>query len=404
MTDITIAIPARNASATVARAIRSALSQGDCPILLVNDWSDDDTERIARSEAGSRLTVVSPPEHRTVGLARQTGLLAVETPYLVWLDADDELLPGRVARMRQAFRQDAADIVCDGVEMIDGSTGRRMHVASIPPFLDRTAPLTRQFERNYLPGVSMIGLCVAFARSVGYDGDLHGGEDSDFLLRCAFKTPRVRLLPDTGYRMYAYPTSLSRGIEAQHAGVRRSLEKYRYEDVRQLFEDTGYPPAIARWSLVSMAVFRDDFARALLFLDEIEAASADPALVIEPDGPSPYQEGWRLAFHRGTLELLVGRNESAGVHLETAERMRPTAEGANNLGVAHARTGRMQDAAAQFALSLDRFAGFLDARLNLEGRQPLRITTHPLRRHRIRDDYVPANATPGAAGSAPPSG
>lgn len=93
-TDVTVLIAARNAEATIRRAIRSVRTQSSGPIILVDDFSEDETVKLARLESATNLTVVRPPHHGALGFTRQCGLNAIETPLTLLLDADDALLPG----------------------------------------------------------------------------------------------------------------------------------------------------------------------------------------------------------------------------------------------------------------------------------------------------------------------
>ena len=103
-------IAARNAAATIERAMESAVAQDGCSIVLVDDFSTDDTVALAKEIGGTRLGVVRPARHQSLGLTRQAGLDAVTTPFGVWLDSDDELLPGRVARLIGALESDQARV------------------------------------------------------------------------------------------------------------------------------------------------------------------------------------------------------------------------------------------------------------------------------------------------------
>ncbi len=115
--------------------------------------------------------------------------------------------------------------------------------------------------------------------------------------------------------------------------------------------------------------------------------------MLEPGGPWPFSEGWRRAFQRGTILLMMGgRDAEAEAALRDAERIDGTAEGANNLGVALARTGRAREADGQFALAESRVDGYYDARVNAASRWPVRITRHPLRRIASRNDYAATTA------------
>lgn len=383
----TIVVVARNAAGTIQRAARSAVAQGDHPILLVDDHSSDDTAALARATAGTRLTVVSPPEHRTLGFTRQTGLLAIATPYAVWLDADDELLPGRVDRLVAALEKQGAAVTSDGVELMDGESGRLIRVAPIPSFL-RSAPIpVRLFERNVLPGPGVVGMRTDAARRIGYDVELDGAEDVDFLLRAVASGARFALLSEIGYRAFNYPGSHSRQMEQQRRMYRAALAKHSYESVRLLYEKAGHDARITAWGLAAMATFREDYARALQFVDEAWAMSRDGAETLEPDGPWPFPEAWRAAFHRGTLLLLLDRPADAAACLHDAEEVRPSAEGANNLGVAIARLGGHATARSCFHVALSRFPDLLDARLNLAAAMPDRVTALPLRTQPARRDY-----------------
>jgi tetratricopeptide (TPR) repeat protein len=192
--------------------------------------------------------------------------------------------------------------------------------------------------------------------------------------------------------MHAYPSSLSRNLERQRAALALVLRKHRYDDVRRAYLDAGYSGRLASWALVMLAQFRGETGRALAFLEEASPADADGAEVLEADGPWPYTEGWRRAFHRGTLLLQEGKSRMAVEELARAEHLSPTAEGANNLGVALARLGSVREALAAFSRAQARFPGYVDASLNLGAESPASITTHPLRRAASRSEYGPSPA------------
>jgi tetratricopeptide (TPR) repeat protein len=131
-------------------------------------------------------------------------------------------------------------------------------------------------------------------------------------------------------------------------------------------------------------------------LNEAAALVEDPEEILEPDGPVPYTEGWRVCFHRGTLSLLLGRTAHSATMLEEAMDLCPSAEVANNLGVAHWRLGDRLHARSLFETALRMFPEFADARVNLDSREPTRVTTHPLRVHAYRRDYEDSHCLVGA--------
>jgi glycosyltransferase involved in cell wall biosynthesis len=383
----TIVIAARNASSTIERAIRSAAAQQKYPILLVDDFSTDDTVAVALKTLNGRLKVVRPSHHQSLGLARQTGLDAITTPFGVWLDSDDELLPGRVERLLATLNREEGDLASDAIELYDGGSSSFLRHLKIPEFLKGRRLLARLFERNYLHGVGFFAFRCEFARSIGYDPELNGAEDMDFALRSVAAGARFCLLDEPGYRQYAYPNSMSRRRENQLEMYRLCLLKHDYDTVQRLFHQDGYDARISAWGLASMALFRRDFEKALVYVAAAESLIKDPGEILEPYGPCPMPEIWRLSFFRGSAMLKLGLWDDAEIWLEQAEGIEATAEGANNLGVARAGKGKLSEARELFTRSLDRFPEYSDALANLSSDTPSRITLHSLRKESSRNDY-----------------
>lgn len=384
---LTILLTVRNAANTIERALFSCMSE-TANILLVDDHCKDDTVGKAKHIAGRKLRVVSSPAPGGLPIARQTGLDAVKTPYAAWLDADDEWILGRADRIIAALDK-GYDIVTDTIDLYDGVTEKFLRHLRVPGFIQNPFGHFRLFERNYLPGDTQVGFRVDTFRSAGgYDANLFASESYDLLLRAIANRATLFHLKESGYRMYAYPKSVSRNLPGIRAATATSLRKYPYEDVRLLCQASSYSSRIISWILVSMAIFREEFDVALDFLEDASPINSDPMAIIDSDGPVPLPEGWRRSFTEGTLKLLMGEhNQAATMALERAESLMSTAEGANNLGVAYRRLEKPAHAGELFAKALDRFPGYLDAQLNLNEEDGCHITTHPLRRQASRSEY-----------------
>jgi glycosyltransferase involved in cell wall biosynthesis len=390
---MTILIAARNAAATIERAVRSAAADPVVSIIVIDDHSTDDTVLCARRAGGAHLRVISAPDPGGVAVARQAGLDAVDTEFAAWLDADDEWVAGREARLSSRLA-DGFDVAIDAIDLYDGPSGAPLRQLTAPSFLRVPGGAVRLFERNFLPGDTQVAFRVpVFREAGGYDPAIAGPESLDILLRAIRRGATFTFDDEVGYRMYAYPGSLSRDIARQSTAIAAALAKHDYADVRDLYRRSGHSDRVTNWALVSLALFRKDPASALEFLEAASPATADPADVLEPAGPWPFSEGWRRAFQRGTIFLMMGGLDvEAEAALRDAERIEGTAEGANNLGVALARMGRRREADDQFALAESRVDGYYDARVNATSRWPARITGHPLRRIASRNDYAATTA------------
>jgi len=95
---ISILIPCHNAEGSVARAIESALAQNDvsCEVIVLDDGSTDGTWQMLQQFA-SRVALHQRAQ-AGAQRARNELLAFAQGEWIQYLDADDELLPGKLAR------------------------------------------------------------------------------------------------------------------------------------------------------------------------------------------------------------------------------------------------------------------------------------------------------------------
>jgi len=94
---VTVLMPAYNAGKYIAEAIRSVLEQSftDFELLIVNDGSTDDTEKIVRSFKDVRIVLISQ-DNKGIASALNFGLSHARAPYIARFDADDICNPERL--------------------------------------------------------------------------------------------------------------------------------------------------------------------------------------------------------------------------------------------------------------------------------------------------------------------
>ncbi len=105
-------MPAHNAQRTLERAVGSVLAQEniDLDVIIVDDASTDDTASIAGDLASDpRVSVVHRRDNAGPSGARNDGLRRAQAPLVLFLDADDELLPGALETL--AAPLDVSDAV-----------------------------------------------------------------------------------------------------------------------------------------------------------------------------------------------------------------------------------------------------------------------------------------------------
>lgn len=96
MTMLSVVVPSYNREAFLPRCLSSLLTQ-DHPqfeVIVVDDASTDGSAACLQAIDDPRLKVLRHAGNRGVGAARNTGVSAARGRWIVFVDSDDELLPG----------------------------------------------------------------------------------------------------------------------------------------------------------------------------------------------------------------------------------------------------------------------------------------------------------------------
>jgi glycosyltransferase involved in cell wall biosynthesis len=106
--DITVVITSFNYGAYLPEAVQSALEQqGGAPrVIVVDDGSTDPEALQALEDLPPEVTLIRQ-ENAGLSVARNTGLRASTTPYLIVLDADDRLATDALVALRSPLDRDA---------------------------------------------------------------------------------------------------------------------------------------------------------------------------------------------------------------------------------------------------------------------------------------------------------
>lgn len=131
---VAVVIPCHNYGAFLREAVESVLAQTHAPteIVIVDDASTDDTQTVARSFAGRGVRTIRGEWHN-VGAARNAGLDATRSRYVVFLDADDMLHPEYLRCGLRALESDSAA----GIAYTDHQFfGRRKYYHKTPAAFD----------------------------------------------------------------------------------------------------------------------------------------------------------------------------------------------------------------------------------------------------------------------------
>jgi hypothetical protein len=236
--DVSVVVPVWDSY--VDRFLADALAAleaeaGSAHMILV-----DNASAVPIPSANGNVTVCSS-QRVSVGAARNLGLAAVETPYVVFWDADDILLPGALQSLRSRLRADPEAIAAVAAIVEDTQTPHhwpRRRARALAWFPSLFALI--HCVSGLFPTTGSVLLRTDKVRDAGGFADADGGDDWVLGASLAF---RGRVLFDAAPgRLYRqHPDSISRSWRpvpdlVSHASAVR----------RRLRHDPGVP-AVVRW-------------------------------------------------------------------------------------------------------------------------------------------------------------
>ena len=196
---ISVIIPAYNAEKTIEKCLESVLQQRvAAEIILADDGSTDGT--LKATEAYSDQIRILPLNHGGVSQARNAGLNEAQGEWVMFLDADDTLLPDALEKMIP-FMTRGADAACGAI--CRGNETQKAHGKTLT---FRAGHDLMDFVLADPTSYLTIHAWV-FRRKEDmpqFDPELRIGEDSDWVLRylseCAGRTVFIPE-PVYGYRI-----------------------------------------------------------------------------------------------------------------------------------------------------------------------------------------------------------
>ena len=158
---LSVVIPVFNAQAFLGRCLDSVLSQTlrGMEVICIDDCSTDESCNILSDYQAkdSRIIIIHHSENRGAGRCRNTGLECARGEYLLFMDADDWLVPDSLLKVLAIARRQRVDVLrCRAVDYDNrtGKTSLSTHNAlKRVPFFMFDRPIDRWSGRVILPKV-----------------------------------------------------------------------------------------------------------------------------------------------------------------------------------------------------------------------------------------------------------
>jgi glycosyltransferase involved in cell wall biosynthesis len=205
---ISVIVAVRNASATLAAAIESVVSQDAPPpwgkpeVIIIDGGSSDGSDRIAAGHPAVRL--IRQAGHG-LAAARNEAVRAATGSVLAFCDADDRWPPGSLAVRLQALAAEPGPLAVVGRLVLVATAGER--------------PTPAQQSLLGIPRVGFTPGCLLARRAVFdevglFNETLRIGADSDWFVRLRQSRVPVALVDATVLIKAARGTSLSTDVAA----------------------------------------------------------------------------------------------------------------------------------------------------------------------------------------------
>jgi succinoglycan biosynthesis protein ExoU len=226
---VTVIIAAWRASATIGRAIASALAQPEAAeIVVVDDASADGGATLAAARAADdgsgRLKVFGLDRNAGPAAARNAAIAASRSPWICALDSDDFMQPGRLRALLE-LGASGYDLVAD--DLLQTPEGEPISSGKPLWFRGGAVPFDVSFNTFIASNVTkasrlrremgflkpLMSRSFLETHALAYDETMRLGEDYDLYARALSLGARMRLVPWTGYVsvMRGHSLSLNHG-------------------------------------------------------------------------------------------------------------------------------------------------------------------------------------------------
>jgi glycosyltransferase involved in cell wall biosynthesis len=219
-----IVITCMNYGRFLQDAVNSVLfNHADYTITIVDDGSTDNTAEVCAELTGKYpfIRCIRNEISRGTGFARNQGISAVDSIFVVLLDADD--------RMGAEYLFESEKLLRKGFDVANPDAILFGDISTRWP-VPETVTLSMQLDRNF------VHCCAAFRRSYwaqvgGLDEQMKNWEDYEFWIRLASAGARIRKL--TGDHFYYRKHGSSRSGEVKNNEL--NLKKYIEDKHRHLY-------------------------------------------------------------------------------------------------------------------------------------------------------------------------
>jgi glycosyltransferase involved in cell wall biosynthesis len=219
--EISIITPSYNEEKHIGECIESVLRQNwpHFNMVVVDDASVDKTTEIVEKyvAADERIKLIRQQENMGAAMARNVALDNVEGDYLLFLDADDWILPGMLSDLAEMihqygpvdmFRLKGRNVYMRGVEPVPGN--------AFETRLYKSTDLVRENKMSGFMHNLFVKTRIVKDNQIRFSDGMVMLEDQEFTLKCMIHSEQVLYFTKQNYMYYQHPESVSKNFRKEH--------------------------------------------------------------------------------------------------------------------------------------------------------------------------------------------
>lgn len=319
---VSVILPVYNGGLYIGQAIESILSQTykDVEIIVVDDGSTDNTERVVRSYENIHYIC---QDNSGPSAARNKGMAASEGDYIAFLDSDDLYKENKLEEQVKTFEQNKdVDIVYNDCIAVDKDLNYINTLISEGVYENEKDFLCMLLFRQIVPVPASIMLRrKCFEEGCVYSERYKHTEDYEYIIRLAQKY-KFMYIPEPLYIYRRHENNLTNAHKIQEKRELDVIKGLGYEKIESIMEQSSF------------SLFEKKFLLAKIYIKVHEYEIAEEILVqlAKENFEDPH-----LWFYLGNCCYFTGKYDKAAYYYKTAIQLDVNiSEAYNNLSCIYA--------------------------------------------------------------------
>ncbi|MFC2025019.1 glycosyltransferase [Chloroflexota bacterium] len=189
---VSVIIPTYNRAHLISNAIDSILAQtfNDFELIIVDNFSSDDTESVVKSYVDRRIRYFKNNNNGLVSINRNYGIENSRGEYIAFLDDDDSWLPKKLEKQVSLLESNnELGLVYSDCYVIDDNDNIRENTYCYGRKLAKGKAFNELFQSNFIPMLTVVIRKEALDKVGGFNPRYKIAEDYDLWLRIAAHYP-----------------------------------------------------------------------------------------------------------------------------------------------------------------------------------------------------------------------